>query len=451
MHKTNIITILLYNNITNASVCQYGYEDFIHSDKLFLTDKCKCIKSTYFTSRLLHYFVVISAMKPERMKKMARHGENIRKRQDGRWEARFIESYIRGKAKYRYVYGKTYTEAKAKREEFMVKSVSKTLPPAKKLTTLDWLSYEWLNSIKKQVKESTYTRYFRNINKYISPELGSMLIVRIDANIINDWESNLLQRLSAKTVTDILSVLKQILKYSEKIGYSIPDINLISAPKRIAPEINIYSETSRTDIERILWSSKNELCAGVLMTLYTGIRIGELCGLRWSDFDFRDRAVRISRTVERISDLDPMSSSKTKVIICEPKTENSQRTIPLPQFLSDYLLTKKKEGSCYVTTGTDKPSEPHTIYVRYTRFLKNSGIEKYTFHALRHTFATQCADAGFDAKSLSEILGHSNVSTTLRCYVHPSLETKRKQMELLSPEKIRGQNFSQEVVKTLAI
>ena len=178
-----------------------------------------------------------------------------------------------------------------------------------------------------------------------------------------------------------------------------------------------------------------------MLTLHTGIRNGELCGLRWGDVNFANNTLHIRRTVERIADLDHTHKEKTKVIINEPKTEASRREIPLPLALCSYLRSRRKESGAYLLTGTDKPSEPHTLYVRYERFLRRNGFDGYTFHALRHTFATRGIEAGFDAKSLSEILGHSDVSTTMRCYVHPSVDQKRKQMETLFNPEIRGQKY----------
>ncbi len=159
----------------------------------------------------------------------------------------------------------------------------------------------------------------------------------------------------------------------------------------------------------------------------------ELCGLRWEDIDFASGTVHIRRTVERIADLDRQAQHKTKVIISEPKTENAVRVIPLPGFLVKLLSDRRKSDDCYLLTGTPGPTEPHRYYVQYRRFLQRNGIDHHTFHALRHTFATRCVELGFDTKSLSEILGHSNVTTTLKYYVHPTLQQKKAQMELLAP------------------
>lgn len=379
---------------------------------------------------------------------MARHGENIHKRKDGRWEARLTERFEDGRAHYKSVYGKTYSEVKAKKEEFMVRKDVLKPPSAKKTATFEWLAFDWMNGIRRNIKESTLSRYDRIIRIYLLPVLEKVLINSIDLSVINILSENLSATLAPKTVNDILSVLKQIIRYGNRNGYFSVDEKSVVLQKRKYPDIKIVSEANRTMLEKVLWESDDDICTGILLTLYTGIRNGELCGLRWGDINFKDRTVYIDCTVERIGNLDPESSSKTKVVICEPKTEHSRRTIPLPGFLSAYLLSRRKSNNIYIVTGTEKPSEPHTVYIRYTRFLKRNGIDSYTFHSLRHTFASRCVEAGFDIKSLSEILGHSNVTTTLRCYVHPSMEAKRAQMELLSPlSGIRGPNYGRKKLK----
>lgn len=219
------------------------------------------------------------------------------------------------------------------------------------------------------------------------------------------------------------------------------NIAFIHSPRRKKKEPTVIPKDKLELLEEALLNSDENICLGILLALHTGIRNGELCGLRWEDFNFRSSTVQIRRTVERITDLAPLSKSKTKVIISEPKTDTSRRDIPLPRALCRYLKEHCKEGGNYLLTGTDKPSEPHTLYIRYERFLKRNGFGQYTFHALRHTFATRGIESGFDTKSLSEILGHSDVTTTLRCYVHPSMEQKRKQMENMFGSKIRGQKY----------
>jgi len=371
--------------------------------------------------------------------KMARKGENIYRRKDGRWEARFIHHYENGKAKYHYIYGNTYAEVKAKRQEQLIMPENLRPPMARSLCDFRTLAGLWLADTKISVKESTYTRYYRVVTKYLVPFIGDQALTRIEQRDMNLFSEKLLSEgglrgegLSAKSVSDIICVLKSIFKYGRENGYPCPAGGL-RYPQKPMKGIDLLADDKRAQLEKILLSAEDPTSLGILFTLFTGVRIGELCGLRWGDIDFGTGTVCISRTVERIADLSPKSSARTKVIISEPKTRSSVRTIPLPGFLAEYLLERKRENDCFLLTGKRNYTEPHQFYVRYKKFLKRNHIESYSFHALRHTFATRCVELGFDAKSLSEILGHTSISTTLSIYVHPSMQQKKIQMERLTP------------------
>ena len=379
---------------------------------------------------------------------MPRRGENIFKRRDGRWEARVPEYKINGEKVYRSIYGKSYTEVKLKKEEYYSSARREKLSKPLRLTTFADIVDYWLTTIKGTVKESSFTRYHRNVHSYLKPAIGTLTLPEITSNVICQLKDELLESggkrgdgLSEKTVSDLLSTLKMVLIYAEEQGYPVMNAELIRNPKKKKREVTVIPGGVISRLEEILLSSDDRISLGILLTLHTGIRNGELCGLQWSDFDFNSGTIRIYRTVERIKNLSPLAERKTKVVITEPKTESSRREIPLPKTLCLYLRSHSGATDEYLLTGTDKPSEPHTLYVRYERFLRRNGFESYTFHAIRHTFATRGIASGFDAKSLSEILGHSDVTTTLRCYVHPSMEEKRNQMETLFNAGIRGQKY----------
>lgn len=371
---------------------------------------------------------------------MPKRGENIFKRTDGRWEARYIHHYENGKAKYRYLYAHSYTEAKAK-QRAEIKYAEKFFPAyPKNSATLEALAKLYLDHIKIGVKESTYTRYHRILHKYILPDIGKLRIDRMDAQVMNKFAERLLisggaggKALAPKTVSDILCLLRSVMKYGEENGFPPVSLSALRLPQKPHAKVEILSAESRKMLEAALLRSEDATSLGILFALFTGVRIGELCGLRWGDIDLRSRTAVIRRTVERIADLDPLTPSKTKVIISEPKTESSVRTIPLPTFLAEYMRRMQKSGDIYLVSDKTEFTEPHCFYMRYKNFLKKNGIGNYTFHALRHTFATQCVEYGFDTKSLAEILGHSSVTTTMAFYVHPTIEQKRAQMELLAP------------------
>ncbi len=371
---------------------------------------------------------------------MSKKGENIFKRKDGRWEARYIHHYENGKAKYHYIYGATYQEAKAKKLAAQTLPECHHFPAVKRLATFDLVADLWLADIKISVRESTYTRYNRIVTKYLFPLLEKQQLLKIDQKYISGLTQQLLKRggvhqspLSPKTVSDIICVMKSIFKFGKENGYPCPNLNQLKYPQKAHREIEILTDDKRKAIENCLLNSHDPISLGVLFALFTGVRIGELCGLRWEDIDFNNGIIYIRRTIERIPDLDPLSPQKTKVIISEPKTENSFRIIPLPSFLAAYMKKQQQDGCCYLLTGSKDYTEPHQYYVRYQKLLNRNHINAHTFHSLRHTFATRCVENGFDVKSLSEILGHASVTTTLEIYVHPSLKQKKAQMERLTP------------------
>lgn len=371
---------------------------------------------------------------------MSRKGENIFKRKDGRWEARYIHHYENGIAKYRYVYGATYMEAKRKRSEDQCIFGTNTKKSKSTNCTFEILSNEWLKSIEHTVKESTYARYVRIVERYLCPNFANNPNALLTVTPINELVTHLLTKggyrgypLSPKTISDIICVFNLIAKYGNQKGICHIDTDSIKRPKSRKKPIEILDNSALKTIEDILLSFKEPLCLGILFALFSGVRIGELCGIRWEDIDFQLQTVTIKRTIERIANTDKYAQTKTKVIINTPKTESSYRVIPLQQFLVDVLQKNKKPGNCYLLTGTTKYTEPHQYYVRYKRFLKRNNLGEYTFHCLRHTFATRCVEAGFDIKSLSEILGHSSVTTTMAIYIHPTLEQKKLQMEKIIP------------------
>ena len=381
---------------------------------------------------------------------MGRRGESIFKRKDGRWEARVMAYRDNGKTVYRSLYGRSYTEVRLKKEEYCRAGFPSRKVVQKSMATLAGLAESWLNAIRGSVKESSYTRYYRIVHSYLIPSLGERPPETLDGPAVSSFREELLKTggrrrkgLSEKTVFDILSVLKTLLFYARARGCACPNPALFKCPRTPRREIEVLPREVVDRFEEALLSSKEEMAAGLLLALHTGIRIGELCGLKWEDIDFKKRTVRIRRTVERIADLDPAAPNKTKVILGPTKTGNARREIPLPEALADFLSEKRGAPGCFLLTGQERCSEPHTLYVRYERFLRRNGLAHCSFHALRHTFATRGIEAGFDAKSLSELLGHADVATTMRCYVHSSAEQKRKQMEFLFGEKARGRKYSE--------
>ncbi len=368
---------------------------------------------------------------------MSRKGENIYKRKDGRWEARYIHHYEGNKPKYCFLYGKTYAEVRAKKHFALTMQVP---APDQATASVEQIAKLWLADIHISVKESTFTRYHRTVCKYILPQLGAYPLQRIDSIVVNHFTDQMLLSggvnggpLSPKTVSDILCTFKTILCYGEAKGFHCGNLTGIRYPQKTPKRIEILGEDTRAVLENLLMKTEDRTSLGILIALFTGVRIGELCGLRWGDIDLDSGIITVQQTVERITDLNPANSRQTKVILSAPKTEHGARTIPIPTFLLERLKAFKQPEQYYILTGKTNFAEPHTFYVKYKGYMKRHNLKSYSFHALRHTFATRCVEVGFDAKSLAEILGHANIATTLSVYVHPTIAQKRLQMERLTP------------------
>lgn len=169
---------------------------------------------------------------------------------------------------------------------------------------------------------------------------------------------------------------------------------------------------------------------GIFISAVTGIRIGELCALKWSDIDLEKRIIAVSKTMQRIKNIG--GKTATKIVITPPKSKTSAREIPVPDVLYSYLKKMQCDNDCYVLTGKKLFAEPRTMQYRFASILKRIGLPQVNFHAMRHMFATKCVDVGVDVKTLSEILGHCSVEITLNRYVHSSIERKRSCMKLFS-------------------
>lgn len=397
---------------------------------------------------------------------MGRRGENIHKRQDGRWEARVLYAHTStGKGQYRYLYGKTYAEAKEKRNALLAELAAPAPQPAADPEPIADgegircrnLLEEWLQSIRNSVKESSLVNYSYLVESYIAPNLGDYEFSEITTEIVDAFLKKELESgrkdgkggLSPKTVGDIRSVLLQAIEYARRKDYRCSIKGKIFSPKAPKKPIRVLSHIEQEKLEVVVYNSDVPEHLGILIALYCGLRIGEVCALQWGDLNLEDDTLFVSKTVMRIQDISEEAEAKTKVVITLPKTDAAVRTVPIPIFISKYLTEHKRGADAYVLTGTSEFMEPRRYLGRYKHYLKEAGLASLTFHTLRHTFATRCVEKGIDAKSLSEILGHSDVKTTLQLYVHPSMELKKSQVNLLGDFSIRGQNRGQERAKSL--
>ncbi len=361
---------------------------------------------------------------------MPRKGENVYKRKDGRWEGRFLVSYTPdGRGKYHSVYAASYTEVKEKLKIYKTNTVKNPVKSSK----LAKYCTDWLGMVRLNYKESTYCKYRNICENHVLPAFAGFNINLISSELVENFLADKLknQKLSSKTVNDILSVLKQIFTYAEETGAGIIcNFNHIHIRQQNI-EIRVLSYDEHKLFSEYLLEDMNVSKLGVYLSLYTGIRIGELCALKWSNVRLDEQILKIEKTMQRIQTFE--SNEKTKIIIAEPKSLCSRREIPLPKFLCDILKDFKMNDNCFLLSGeSEKYVEPRALSYTFKKYVKECGLKNVNFHTLRHTFATRCVESGFDIKTLSEILGHSSVKITLDRYVHSSMELKRKNMEKLA-------------------
>ena len=373
---------------------------------------------------------------------MARKGENIYKRKDGRWEGRFIKSYsIDGKAKYGYVYAKNYSEVKKK---MSLRKQDNNIQPTRKRSDFklfrDWCD-EWIEVKKLSIKASSYIRYNNLLEKHINPILGNLQISSINTVLIREFLQNGLTKgrldgrggLSAKSMTDILAIVKEVFGFAQNAGEQTFCDFTQTPIKKILHEMRVLSRFEEQRLIAVLTDRMDLYKLGVYICLFTGLRIGELCALRWKNISFTEKVIKVEHTLQRLQNNDPQAAVKTRIIITDPKSYSSMREIPLPDFLLDILQPFAGTPNSFLLSGDSKRYvEPRTMQNRFKIYLREGQIREVNFHSLRHTFATRCIELGFDVKTLSEILGHSSVKITLDRYVHPSMEQKLMHMEKLS-------------------
>lgn len=360
---------------------------------------------------------------------MSRKGENIYKRKDGRWEGRYACGIkANGRSKYISVYGSSYKEVKEKLR--MRKSESSH--GSKKLRFCD-AAEKWLEYIRLRVKISTFSNYTYLVKKHIVNYFAGRYINELDPREINafikfklsDGKLKSTGGISKKYMRDILYVVKSIAAFCEQ-EYGIENlIKNITSPKPEKKEMPILKEAETKRLSRRLMKNTSDTDILILLSLYTGLRIGEACGLRWGDYDSAKRLISVRRTVQRVSNNDGTTSR----IEGAPKTQSSARTIPIPDFICRILNNIKSEKK------PEEPialTEPRLLRRKFLKLLKECNIRRIRYHDLRHNFASWGLRLHFDVKALSEILGHSSAAVTLDRYAHTSMEVKRKYMELLS-------------------
>lgn len=360
--------------------------------------------------------------------------ENIHLRKDGRYEARYGKGRDEsGKLIYGFCYGRTYEEAKGKAATAR-KKYWETAKPESGRNSFAYYCDSWLATNRSCLKASSYAKYRTDIRNHLKPYFGTRLPREITSELVDEFAQMLLQdkKLSPKTVRDLLALFHSVFSYMEKRTEQKLRKPEITYPKECRKTARVLDEHEETVLMDYL-AEDMDLCKfGVYIALRTGMRIGEICALRWCDISVQTATISVCHTVQRIRCIDENGESRTALVIGSPKSESSYRTIPLmPDMEALYGHFVPTDADTFVLTGTDQCMDPRKMQRRLKRYFKECGIGEAHFHTLRHTFATRCVEVGFDVKTLSEILGHANTSITLNKYVHPNLNLKRENMSRL--------------------
>ena len=288
----------------------------------------------------------------------------------------------------------------------------------------------WQADKKQYVKRSTYSAYSLLVNNHLIPAFAGVYDVTEDM-VQSFLFTKLEQGLSQKSIKDILIVLKMILRFGVKQGcLEHREIDLKFPTERERQEVEVLSRNNQKHIMEYVQSHFTFMNLGIYICLCAGLRIGEVCALVWDDIDVENGVINVSKTIQRIYVIEG-GEKHTEVIIDTPKSKNSIREIPIARDLLKMIKPFKKvvNGRFYVLTNSAQPTEPRTYRNYYKRLMTQLDMPKLKFHGLRHSFATRCIESKCDYKTVSVLLGHSNISTTLNLYVHPNMEHKKKCVE----------------------
>lgn len=367
---------------------------------------------------------------------MSRRGENIYKRKVGRYEGRYVIGKTQaGRTRFGYVYARQYAEVRTLLLQRKADRLEADQPSfAYRRTLADWMEYWMEDGLLGSVKESSWQTYRNLLTRHLLPRLGGYVLTQLTPKVVHDFVEELeFSGLAESTIRGVYRLLSSAMRYALDEG-----VIRKNPCRRIHIQHREHGEQrvlNRSELEKLRQTADDTRDLPALLSLYTGMRLGEICALKWTDIDWEQGTITVRRTVQRIAGKGAESNGRrTLLMIGTPKSRRSCRIIPMPEFI--LTLLRGRLQSCdateYVFGKVSAAADPRTIQRRFTRLAKKLGLSGAHFHTLRHTFATRLIELGVDVKTVSTLLGHSSARTTLDFYAHSLSEQQRAAVALLS-------------------
>ena len=367
---------------------------------------------------------------------MSRRGENIYKRKDGRYEGRYVIGKTpSGRTRFGYVYARQYAEVRTLLLQMRAERLQTDRPAyAYRGTLANWMEHWMEDELLGSVKESSWQTYRNLLTRHLLPRLGGYALMQLTPHVVHEFVEGLESSgLAESTVRGVYRLLSSAMRYALDEG-----VIRKNPCRRIHIQHREHGEQrvlNRSEQEKLRQTADDTRDLPALLSLYTGMRLGEICALKWTDIDWEKGTITVRRTVQRIAGKGSENDGyKTFLMIGTPKSHRSCRVIPVPEFILA-LLRKRLQICCgaeFVFGKASGAADPRTIQRRFSRLAKKLGLSGAHFHTLRHTFATRLLELGVDVKTVSALLGHSSARTTLDFYAHSLSEQQRAAVALLS-------------------